>query len=83
MDTSSIFDDQFNSDGACFSQDDIVDLTPASPQLSSWLVRASCTEVLQRPASSLFLVFLDFAKYLRKWYRVFSAPCMDMVESSE
>ena len=64
------------------SQDDTVD-TPASPQLSSWLVGASCTEVLQRPASSLFLVFLDFAKDLRKWSRVFSAPCMEMVKSSE
>ena len=31
--------------------------TPGSPQLSSWLVRASCTEVLQRPALSSFLVF--------------------------
>merc|ERR1719270_2969374 len=27
---------------------------PGSPQLSSWLVRASCTEVLQRPAESIF-----------------------------
>ena len=28
-------------------------------------------------------IFLDFAKDLRKWSRVFSVPFMEMVESSE
>ena len=55
--------------------------TPGSPQLSSWLVRASCTEVLQRPA--FIFSFLDFAKDLRKWSRVSSAPCIEVVESGE
>ena len=61
----------YNGTHTCFSST----LLLAGQSFVRWGLATTCVKFI--------FSFLDFAKDLRKWSRVFSAPCMEIVESSE
>ena len=66
-----VFSRWYSGSHTCFSST----LLLAGQSFVHWGLATTCVKFI--------FSFLDFAKDLRKWSRVFSAPCMEIVESSE